>query len=146
MSAVSATDAWAAGYYLNGSNVWVPLVLHCNGKTCKQVTSPAPGGARNTQPFGVSAVSSTDAWATGWYINSSGVTVPLILHCNGTTCKQAKSPLPSGAGTGSLSGMSADSASDAWAVGDYDANAAYKTLALHWNGKTWTPVKSPNGA
>jgi len=31
VSAVSATDAWAAGYYTNSSDVAQTLILHWNG-------------------------------------------------------------------------------------------------------------------
>src|SRR5215467_14421256 len=40
---------------------------------------------------------------------------------------------------GSLTGVSADSASDAWAVGSAGSSA----LILHWNGTSWARVPSP---
>lgn len=46
-----------------------------------------------------------------------------------------------------LYGVSAISASDSWAVGDYN-DGPYKhfarTLTEHWNGSKWSIVKSPN--
>ncbi len=41
-----------------------------------------------------------------------------------------------------LNGVSALSASDAWAVG----STGTKTLILHWNGASWTRVPSPSPA
>jgi hypothetical protein len=41
---------------------------------------------------------------------------------------------------GALNGVSADSASDAWAVG----SAGTSALTLHWNGTSWTRVPSPS--
>jgi hypothetical protein len=41
-------------------------------------------------------------------------------------------------GSGTLSGVAATSASNAWAVGG--------ALILHWNGKTWKRVPSPSSA
>jgi hypothetical protein len=145
VSAVSATNVWAAGYYENSSGVSVPLIVHCSGTTCKQVASSAPSGATNTPLNGVSAISATNAWVSGSYTTSGGVNKPLILHCTSKTCKQAVSPLPSGTSTGHLSGVSVDSSTNGWAVGQYESDATLKTLTLQLNDGTWKPVKSPNG-
>jgi hypothetical protein len=40
--------------------------------------------------------------------------------------------------------VAATSASNIWAVGDEDVSGAISTLILHWNGKTWARVSSPN--
>jgi len=66
VSAVSATDAWAAGYYTKSTGVAEPLILHWNGTAWKKVTTPAPSGGRYNSLYGVSAVSATDAWAAGY--------------------------------------------------------------------------------
>jgi hypothetical protein len=145
VSAVSATDAWAAGYYNNSSNVAEPLILHWNGTVWKVVKSPAPSGATGINLYGVSADSATDAWAVGNYGGSTAFE-PLTLHWNGTAWKVAKSPAPSGTTNTQLLGVSADSATDAWAVGDENSPGLYKTLTLHWNGTAWKQVPSPNGS
>jgi hypothetical protein len=68
----------------------------------------------------------------------------LVLRWNGSTWKQVPSPNP-GAQGGMLIGVSATSASNAWAVGDYiDRTGAPKTLTLRWDGIRWTRVSSPN--
>jgi hypothetical protein len=68
--------------------------------------------------------------------------------------------VPAGSGgNGYLAGVSALSASDAWAVGWYEPTSGTQACAApgssgdgqcslveHWNGKTWTRVKSPNPA
>jgi hypothetical protein len=144
VSADSATDAWAAGYYQNSSGVNEPLILHWNGTAWKKVKSTGPIGAQGTHLFGVSAVSPKDAWMVGQYTNSSGAAEPLIMRCDGKTCKQVPSPAPSGATAPSLNGVSAASATDAWAAGRYDnSSGVSETLVLHWNGKAWKQVASP---
>jgi hypothetical protein len=144
VSAVSETDAWAAGQYTNNSGVKVPLIMHWNGTAWSQVASPAPSGAQTSVLFGVSADSATDAWAAGRYENSSGATVPLIMQWNGTAWSQVASPAPSGTTYTSLSGVSADSATDAWAAGSYDGSSGLPVpLTLHWNGTAWSQVASP---
>lgn len=57
--------------------------------------------------------------------------------------------IPESAGSqasSALSGVSADSASDAWAVGWRMASltASRQTLAMHWNGASWARVPTPN--
>ena len=148
VSAVSATDAWAAGEYQNSSGVYVPLLLHWNGSGWKQVTSPAPSGATFTELYGVSADSATDAWAAGLYVPSSGGYESVTLHWNGTAWKVVKTPAPSGATRTNLYGVSAVSATDAWAAGEYLTNSSSglpKSLLLHWNGTVWKVVTTPNG-
>lgn len=43
-----------------------------------------------------------------------------------------------------LYGMSAVSATDGWAVGSIGRLGPPKTVALHWNGKSWRRVKTPS--
>jgi hypothetical protein len=147
VSAVSASDAWAVGYAANSSEVLSSLVLRWNGTSWAKVASPSPGSDANLSA--VSAVNASDAWAVGSYVNSAGNTVTLALHWNGTKWAQVATPNP-GAGTtksDQLTAVSAVSASDAWAVGWYiDSDGGALTLALHWNGTTWTQVPAANPA
>jgi hypothetical protein len=43
-----------------------------------------------------------------------------------------------------LYGVTALSASNVWAVGEYFAGVDTKTLIEHWNGKNWKVIQSPN--
>jgi hypothetical protein len=65
------------------------VTLHWNGTAWSRVPSPSPGngdGEGTSELFGVSALSSTDAWAVGDYINqTTGIIDTLILHWNGST-------------------------------------------------------------
>jgi len=83
---------------------------------------------------GVSAVSSSDAWAVG---NDPGV----ALHWNGT--RWARTAIPHSSSVSALNGVSALSASDAWAVGAR-GDVSTTTLALHWNGTAWARVATPS--
>jgi hypothetical protein len=82
----------------------------------------------------VAATSADNAWAVGG--TNSGQS--LILHWNGISWKQA----PSAGAAGSLAGVSASSATNAWAVGS--GSGSGKTLILHWNGIIWKQVPSPS--
>jgi hypothetical protein len=104
------------------------------------VTSPEPSGSSLS---GVTSSSPSDAWAVGQYSTSSGLAA-LLLHWDGTSWMQVTVPLPSGTVISGLSGVSADSPTDAWAVGNYETSSgAGGPLILHWNGTTWTQVASP---
>src|SRR6059058_2781047 len=87
VSAVSGSDAWAAGYYSNSAGVRKTLILRWDGTAWTQAPSPSPGSG-DSQLRGVSAVSARDAWAVG----DAGDGVPLILRWNGTTWTRMASP------------------------------------------------------
>jgi len=140
VSAVSRTDAWAVGSYTVTGHSDLPLILRWNGTRWHQVPSPVPAGGADL--YAVSAISPCDAWAVGIY--DSGKVKPFIVHWNGTRWTQLPAPSP---GIGAiLNAVSVRSATDAWAVGYYAVGAAgrLRSLALHWNGTSWTRVFSPN--
>jgi hypothetical protein len=93
----------------------------------------------------VAAVSAKNVWAVGC---SGGCNGPdsLILHWNGKRWSKVASPDP-GVGLDELTGVSAVSASNVWAVG-YSCSTAgcksFKTLIVHWNGRKWSTVASPD--
>ena len=142
---VSPTDIWAVGSYSNSDGSTIKgLILHWDGIRWLQSPSPNPGNF--TQLTGVRAVSANDAWAVGT-ATTDHVSQTLILHWDGKTWTQTPSPSPGGAGGNALTGVTATSATDAWAVGDYISdiqNDTLVTLILHWDGKSWKQVSSPS--
>ena len=99
------------------------------------------------------AASTCDAWAVGSE-TSGGVTTNAIENWNGKawTLQAAPDPAPPAASgyktsNDQLDGITVVSATDAWAVGfvSYANNGVLSaTLILHWNGKAWKAVKSPD--
>ena len=76
---------------------------------------------------------------------SAGATTrsPVPAACTGSWTV-VKSP-SRGTGANALYGVSADSPTDAWAVGyQTTSTGAEHTLIEHWNGTNWTVVPSPN--
>jgi hypothetical protein len=111
--------------------------------------APSPSGMRTPNPglddffAGVSAVSSSDVWAAGYFgNNNTGAFKTLIAHWNGTAWKKFASPSP-GSHASQLFGVSADSATDAWAVGTYDAPSGSTPLIERWNGTAWSQLIVP---
>jgi hypothetical protein len=140
VAATSATNAWAVGAY-DTSTGSQTLILHWNGTSWTQLTSPNPGSFRTLSS--VAATSASRAWAVGHY-NVPAKT--LTMRWNGTAWKHVASPNPESgtAHSNFLAGVAATSASNAWAVGDGESGSGQvQNLVLHWNGAAWTPVASP---
>jgi len=91
-------------------------------------------------------LSRDDAWAVGATTDSEGYEQTLIEHWNGAVWRQLRSPSPGGPlRSNVLFGVAALSRSDAWAVGTAVVGRTDDTLVEHWNGSTWSRVKSPEG-
>jgi hypothetical protein len=152
VTAVSATDVWAAGSETPNPATLksTTLILHWNGTKWSRVSSPNVSGASNTI-YGVDANSATSAWAVGNECDFFACPYPglttdtLILHWNGKTWSKVSSPSPGG-WNNVLFGVSAVTADDAWAVGDTSATSpgGVQSLVVHWNGTKWSRVTSPN--
>jgi hypothetical protein len=81
-------------------------------------------------------ISARDGWAVGdIQPKASGLTYPLIEHWDGVRWTLAPSPHVNNGIDGGLSGVTAVSTRDAWAVGG--------TLIEHWDGRRWRVVQNP---
>jgi hypothetical protein len=145
LSAVAATspdDAWAVGTSgwpvesgLSGANT---VIVHWDGTAWTRIPSPSPGS--ESYLSGVAATSPADAWAVGAFVytNRAGSSEKtLIEHWDGTAW--ARIPSPSPGSFSYLTGVTATSPTDAWAVGA----SSDGTLIEHWDGTAWTPVSVP---
>ena len=148
VTVVSATDAWAVGDYFVSLEPPhnVTLILHWDGAQWALVPSPSPSSSFNVL-HSVAAVSATDVWAVGNVSRASNASIDrtMIQHWNGKKWSIVKSP-NSSAYNNALLGVTAMSATDLWAVGDYTKGTPSDlTLAEQWNGTQWSVVSSPNG-
>ena len=146
VAVVSANDVWAVGSSGNQRSGAQTLIEHWNGSSWSVVTSANPGSIYNTL-YGVTAISAANVWAVGYYVNTTGVTQTLIEHWNGTSWSVVTSPSPA-TGNNELFSVSAASASSIWTVGFLTNNTSQtpvdQTLIEHWNGSSWSVMKSPN--
>jgi hypothetical protein len=115
------------------------------------VSSPTPQNSY-LNLAGVTAISSSDAWAVGTYYNNTTNTYDtLTLHWNGSHWSKVSSPNPAATGENRLDAVSAHGAGDVWAVGTLCsivsgvcAFSDESTLIMHWNGTAWSQVTSPS--
>lgn len=138
------------------SGIWVVACVLCAGLVANGTASTALCGAWGFVPaplpstgpstlLDVGALSATDAWAVGY---SAGTQQTLAQHWDGTSWTIVPTPSPSTIlQVNSLTGVAAISSTDVWAVGIYAPDdgpgPAAQTLALHWDGSTWSVVPSP---
>jgi hypothetical protein len=142
VAAISSTDVWAGGGFLLSRRGNTAQFEHWNGRKWSVAKSPAVAAATI---FGMAAVSSADVWAVESVI-SGGIAQTFIEHWNGKTWAVVPSPDASGQNN-HLDGVTAISASDVWAVGDFqNASGVFQTLTEHWDGTAWSIVASPSGA
>jgi len=142
VAAASASNVWAVGEYFVGVDTRT-LIEHWDGRTWKTISSPNKGS--DAELKSVYVVSATNVWAVGDYYNGTAGRT-LVEHWNGTSWKIVFSPNV-GAGSNGLTAVRGTSGHDIWAVGD--AVTSYpiaKTVILHWNGRSWKRVTSPNVA
>jgi hypothetical protein len=126
VEAISSSNVWAVGYA--GSET--PLMEHFNGQHWSVVNVPSGGylGA-------LAATGPNDVWAVG-----GSDTGPLVEHFNGATWSLVSVPQPAG---GYLDSVTALSPTNVWAVGSRGLSGSL-TLVMHYDGKSWTVVPSPN--
>jgi hypothetical protein len=146
--ATSASNAWTVGYIGPGNGTRAqaiePLIERWNGSTWTEQTFADPVEGGN---FGaVAATSADNAWAVGFTGENSEGTgqATLIEHWDGSSWTRVSSPNAAGS-MNMLTGVTAISATNAWAVGLTDnSSGQWAPLVMHWNGSTWTIVSSPN--
>jgi hypothetical protein len=130
LTVVSARDIWAVGY---GSGQHGLVVLRWNGSAWH--TEPGLNVLGKEFFNAGAATSPASLWVAG-----RTSTAVVLRHWNGTNWSvpvRFKHQIP-----GILYGISARSASDVWAIGNYGFGITEKPLVLHWNGTSWAKVLS----
>jgi CHAP domain len=143
VKALSPTNIWAVGYY-NDANGLHTLIEHStDGSTWSQDTSYQGVG----YIYAIDGNPSTgDAWAVG-QVNGNN---PLVLHLSNGSWSKVNTSADT-VNQALLYGVSEDSSSNVWVVGDYN-NSGEQTFTMYYNhsGNSWTNITSPtpgsNGA
>ena len=120
VAAVAPNNVWAVGTRIEpvstGSGVAVvPLLLHYDGRRWADVIPPELQNEAGLR--GISVLSEKDIWAVGWLFNpATQVTVPLVLHYDGTAWRQVRFPTVPGS-SASLNKVAAAGSGAVYAVG-----------------------------
>jgi WD40 repeat protein len=143
VAAISSDDVWAVGE--TADSPAKTLVQHWDGKEWS--INPTPNvSPEESRLIGVAALSTDDVWAVGYYGREHS-SKTLIMHWDGATWKSVMSP-DAGNSDNHLLAIAAIAPDDIWAVGQFticsDSPCTPQTLTMHWNGKEWTLVPSPN--
>ena len=94
--------------------------------------------------YGIDGVAPNDIWAVGDSVGERGD--HHARRALGTGSKWSIVPSPNvPPGSTSLTAVSMLSATTGWAVGGYStASEVHRTLAMRWNGASWSILSSPN--
>jgi hypothetical protein len=135
VDARSGRDVWAVGSFRVGK-LHRTLVEHWDSTKWTIVPSPNLGHTRHSYLDGVTAISTSDVWAVGYAAAANRRYLKtLIEHWDGASWAVVPSPNPTC--YCALKGISAASATDAWAVGYYHLGSD-QALFEHWDGVGWT--------
>ena len=127
--------AWAVG--ADAGHEPTGFVIRWDGSAWRQMRDEHL--PKNQVFVAIADSSPNDLWAAGSGNSPNGSSYVMIRHWNGTNWSR-----PAGLERhipGSIFGLSADSASDAWAVGSVEGLYS-PPLILHWNGSAWKKVFS----
>jgi hypothetical protein len=138
--ALASNNVWAVG---KSAGV-TALIEHWDGTSW----TVAPVPTINTGLEAVAAVSPTNIWAVGDQLTAAnGTKTALIMHYNGVSWTQVPNPVsvPSNfVAFRGLTGLTAVSTNDIWAVGEVTDNLSVDAPIIeHWNGMTWSQVPAP---
>lgn len=151
VSCSSASHCFAVGTYTT-SNASLNEALLWNGTKWSLVPTPQPGTTATTAVsdlFSVDCLSGSDCWAAGNSQAPGGPELNEMLHWNGKKWALVPTPQPAGTGAGNqqeLLGVSCAGAEDCWATGIVGSPSASQNEALHYNGRKWALVPTPQPA
>jgi hypothetical protein len=142
-----SSDGWAVGYSRQqGSSVFRALTERWNGSSWQIVPSMRMDPSRDTRLHALAATGPSDVWAVGTKTQLAGYTSHgLFEHWDGHGWHEVAQAAGEPANSVLVS-VTADSPSDAWAVGYYTTSASLLLpLIEHWNGTSWSLVTGAFG-
>jgi len=138
----SDSQCWAVGFE-NGGNLARTLIEKWDGVSWTIQNSPNVGTEHNVFNA-VTCLSATDCRAVG-YSGVSGAKNALVAQWDGNSWTASALPNQLLVQESTLTGVTCNSGSDCWAVGDSYDGSVHQTMIEQWNGTSWTSAASPNG-
>ncbi len=146
VTCASASDCFAVGYNTGPTNTTRQIMIaRWNGVAWSLSTALGLPSAQNAELFGATCPSESNCWAVGYYTNG-GISQPLIERWDGAAWLPFPSPSLTPTSSSLLLGVTCNSPTDCWAVGQTTSATGTntQTLTQHWNGAAWSVVPSPN--
>ena len=139
VSCLSATNCFAVG------GAAYTMIEHWDGTTWSIVA--APSGSSESQFAQVACSKINSCFAVGNYATAT-VRKTLTERWNGAKWSRVPSPNPTGAIQSYLRGVSCQSVTSCFAVGDSVTSSSPASVSLieQWNGTRWSIVANPNPA
>ena len=140
VTAIDTSNAWVVGE--QGGSYFQTLIEHWDGTGWSIV--PSLNSDDNDFLTSVTRIPGTDQiWATGYVSPRNGYDKTQTEHWNGASWSIVSSP-NAGSFNNVLGAVTAISARNVWAVGNYDENNGNtQALIEHWDGMSWSVVTSP---
>ena len=138
-------DVWSVGQYAPDSDVNITLTFaaHYDGRSWAYIPTPNVGKQANAL-HSLAVTAAGHVWAVGYYIDGRDFYFYVIEFWDGAQWQVIKHPDDPGA-SAVFFGVSAVSANDVWAVGEYQHPLdRFHTLIEHFDGTRWTIVSSPD--
>jgi len=146
IAAVSANDIWTVGQ--TTTSVEHSMIEHWNGTKWTLMQGP-PFPTNVDWMESVAVVSPSDIWGVGTFTIPNAEGSPYqnaIIHWNGTKWSSVTAPQID-EWLNILTGVTAISANDIWAVGFAGTGGGYEAPeTLHWDGASWSVIASPTGS
>ena len=145
--AISTNDIWAMGYFGNSKSnlTGQTLIEHWDGRQWSIVPSPKVG-APSAVLHAATAISTNDVWAIGTSSTSENTYgQSLIEHWDGRQWRIVTNPNSTTEET--FDAITTIAANNIWATGisiNPSKTDKIESLLLHWDGRQWHTVSSPN--
>ena len=132
VAGAASNNVWAVGDQAQGNSVNT-LIEHWDGASWS--VTPSPKLPQGSQLTGVTAPAADNAWAVGF---AAGSPDALVEHWDGANWSILSSPAFTGVSI-SRGAISADSATDVWAMGFLaTSSTTTENVSLRWDGTSWT--------
>ncbi len=151
LSCASKTVCWAVGDYLTPEDLSIAFAMRWNG-TAWQLGDPPDAFPAANALASMYCLSTLYCLAAGSYVNSSGVSTPLIDDYSvtprvGVRWSVLTTATPAGGNFTKLSAITCNGTTHCNAVGDYEnPQGVYVALAEHWDGRSWSLSRTANPA
>jgi hypothetical protein len=134
----------AVGAY-NANDVISVLTELWNGSTWSVIPTPRPPHATSSALNAISCSSVSRCLAVGAYTDATHANWAFSEVWDGSAWTVAGVPIPAGASSSALNGVSCAGASYCFAVGSYaNSRSIPRALIESWNGSSWSIAPSPH--